>query len=65
MESWFSALSIVTMFLGSVERRFSVPATRSQAVARSLGQGWPNPTEAARSGLDAGDHGSALIEAGV
>jgi len=53
------------MFLGSVERHFSVPATRSQAVARSLGQGWPNPTEAARSGLDAGEHGSALIEAGA
>jgi len=32
---------IVSVFLCSVERRFSVPATLSRAVVRSLGQGWP------------------------
>jgi hypothetical protein len=31
----------VTVFLGSVEVGFSVPAVFMQAVARSLGQGWP------------------------
>jgi len=36
-----TATLIVTVFLGSVERRFSVPATPVRAVARSLGQGWP------------------------
>jgi hypothetical protein len=46
VESWFIATLIVTMFLGSVERRFSVPATRISAVAHSLGQGWPKATGA-------------------
>jgi hypothetical protein len=32
---------IVTVFLGSVERRFPVPAMVRLAVARSLGQPWP------------------------
>ena len=32
---------MVTVFLGLVERRFSVPAILIQAVARSLDQGWP------------------------
>jgi hypothetical protein len=31
----------VTVFLGSVEARFSVPAIFVAAVARSLGQDWP------------------------
>lgn len=44
VESWVAATPIVTVFLGSVERRFSVPATPIQAVARSLGQGWPKAT---------------------
>lgn len=47
VESWVAVTRIVTVFLGSVERRFSVPATRLQAVARSLGQGWPKATGAA------------------
>jgi hypothetical protein len=34
----------VTVFLGSVERRFSVPACVFSAVARSLGQDWPQAT---------------------
>jgi hypothetical protein len=29
------------MFLGSVKRRFSVPACLLIAVARNLSQGWP------------------------
>jgi hypothetical protein len=32
------------MFLRSVERRFSVPAVVVSAVARSLGQAWPQAT---------------------
>jgi hypothetical protein len=37
------------VFLCSVECRFSVPAVFVAAVARSLGQGWPQATgEAAR-----------------
>jgi hypothetical protein len=32
------------VFLGSVERRFSVPAVFTTAVARSLGQAWPQAT---------------------
>jgi hypothetical protein len=57
---------IVTVFLCSVERRFSVPADVSQAVARSLGQAWRRPpAKPARSGLDAGEHRGSLIEAGV
>lgn len=47
MESWFIATPTVAMFLSSVERRFPVPATPIQAVARSLGQGWPKATGAA------------------
>jgi hypothetical protein len=35
---------IVTVFLGLVERRFSVPACKLIAGARSLGQGWPQAT---------------------
>ena len=35
---------IVTLFLSSVERRFSVPATPFRAAARSLGQAWPQAT---------------------
>ncbi len=35
-------MAIVTVFLDSVERRFSVPAILFQVVARSLGQGWSN-----------------------
>jgi hypothetical protein len=38
VESWVAATPIVTVFLGSVERRFSVPAYVFNAVARSLGQ---------------------------
>ena len=34
----------MAVFLGSVERRFSVPATILDAVARSLGQAWPEAT---------------------
>jgi len=34
----------VTVFLGSVEGRFSVPASFITAVARSLGQDWPQAT---------------------
>jgi hypothetical protein len=34
----------VTVFLCSVERRFSVPAVFSGAGARSLGQAWPQAT---------------------
>jgi hypothetical protein len=34
----------LTEFLGSVERRFSVPADFLTAVARSLGQDWPQAT---------------------
>jgi hypothetical protein len=50
VESWFMATTIVTMFLGSVERRFSVPAMRIAAVAR---------------GLDAGERGGSLIQPGI
>ena len=32
---------IVTAFLGSVDRRFSVPAAFHVGAARSLGQDWP------------------------
>jgi hypothetical protein len=35
---------IVTVFLCSVERRFSVPACVFNAVTRSLGQDWPQAT---------------------
>jgi len=34
----------VTVFLCSVERRFSVPAIVIAAVVRSLGQAWPQAT---------------------
>jgi len=34
----------VTVFLCSVERCFSVPADFVTAVARSLGQAWPQAT---------------------
>ncbi len=54
------------MFLSSAERRFSVPAMFVTAVAHSLDQDWPQATgEAARSGLDAGEHDGSLIEAGI
>jgi hypothetical protein len=36
-----AATPIVTVFLCSVERRFSVPAVFSSAVVHSLGQNWP------------------------
>src|SRR5579863_5738490 len=44
IESWVAATPIVTGFLCSVERRFSVPAVVTAAVARSLGQAWPQAT---------------------
>jgi hypothetical protein len=44
VESWVAAMAIVTVFLCSVERRFSVPAIFVSAVARSLGQAWPQAT---------------------
>lgn len=47
MGSWFIATPASAMSLSSVECRFSVPATPTQAVARSLGQGWPKATGAA------------------
>ena len=47
MESSFIATPAVALFLSSVERRFSIPATHIQAVACSLGQGWPKATRAA------------------
>jgi hypothetical protein len=40
-ESWVAATPIVTVFLCSVERRFSIPAVYISAVARSLSQAWP------------------------
>jgi hypothetical protein len=42
--SWVAVPLIVTVFLCSVERRFSVPAMRVGAVAHSLGQAWPQAT---------------------
>ena len=44
VESWVAVTPIVTVFLCSVERRFSVPAAFVSAVARSLGQAWPQAT---------------------
>ena len=44
VESWVAATPIVTVFLGSVECCFSVPAIFVAAVARSLGQDWPQAT---------------------
>jgi hypothetical protein len=44
VESWVAATPIVTVFLYSVERRFSVPANFITAVAHSLGQDWPQAT---------------------
>ena len=44
VESWVAATPIVTVFLGSVERRFSVPAYICHVAARSLGQAWPQAT---------------------
>jgi hypothetical protein len=41
VESWVAVTPIVTVFLCSVECRFSVPAVFIAAVARSLGQAWP------------------------
>lgn len=41
VESFVAVTPIVTVFLGLVERRFSVPAFKLIAGARSLGQGWP------------------------
>jgi len=37
----------VTVFLCSVERRFSIPAVSVSAVARRLGQDWPQAIGAA------------------
>ena len=44
VESWVAVTLIVTVFLSSVERRFSVPAISVSAVARILGQAWPQAT---------------------
>ena len=68
----------MTVFLGSVERCFSVPADFLATVARSLGQDWPQATGEAGAdgahralamvpgrGLDAGEHDGSLIEAGT
>jgi hypothetical protein len=44
VESWVAATPIVTVFLCSVERRFSVPAIFVSAVTRSLGRDWPQAT---------------------
>jgi hypothetical protein len=41
VESAVAVTPIVTVFLGSVERRFPIPAMVRCAVARSLGQPWP------------------------
>ena len=41
VESSVAVTLIVTVFLGSVERRFAVPAAFVAAVARSLRQDWP------------------------
>jgi len=55
-------MAIVTVFLCSVERRFSVPAIFIAAGARNLGQDWPRPpAKPARSGHDAGEHEGSLI----
>ena len=55
----------VTVFLGSVERRFSAPATLRKAVARRLGQAWPQAVAAGDAWLEPGEHGGSLIEPGV
>jgi uncharacterized protein YydD (DUF2326 family) len=44
VESLVAVTPIVTVFLCSVERRFSVLAFKLIAGARSLGQGWPQAT---------------------
>jgi hypothetical protein len=44
VDSWVAATPIVTVFLGSVECCFSVPAVIIAAAARSLGQAWPQAT---------------------
>ncbi len=44
VESAVAVTPILTVFLGSVERRFSVPAAFLRAAARSLGQAWPQAT---------------------
>ena len=41
VESAVAAKAILAVFLGSVERRFFVPADIVPAIACSLGQGWP------------------------
>jgi len=44
VESWVAVTPIMTVFLCSVERRFSAPAAFVIAAARSLGQVWPQAT---------------------
>jgi hypothetical protein len=41
VQAWVAATPIVTVFLSSVERRFSAPGLSITAVAHSLGQAWP------------------------
>ena len=61
-ESWVAVTAIVTVFLCSVERRFSALAVNACAVGHSLGQPWPQATaKPARSGVDAGEHSGTLI----
>lgn len=61
-----AATPVVSVFLCSVEGRFSAPAVFLEAVARCPGQSWPQAiAEATRNGLDAGEHKGILIEAGV
>jgi hypothetical protein len=58
-------VALVTVFLGSVERSFSVPAMACRAVARSLiNPGRRPPPEAARSGVELGEHGGNLSKPG-
>src|SRR5262249_53060493 len=44
VESWVAATPSVALFLCSVGCRFSVPAIFIAAIARSLGQAWPQAT---------------------
>jgi hypothetical protein len=44
IESWVAVTPIVPVFLCSVERCFSVPATFISAAAHSVGQPWPQAT---------------------
>ena len=56
----------MTVFLSSVERRFSVPAIYVQpSSAARVKAGRRPPAKPARSGLDAGEPGGSLTEAGL